>query len=98
MHVALRCEAGLVTEKITSYAEDGTVLSPEDIWDGSLTSSGAVTAKRLRGAKEVTLGSGLLLSHPGSRSLSGELRAVDPVRMIRLRQFNGYLSETGGNE
>ena len=86
MHMALRCEAGLITEKSTAYAEN-TALSPEELWDGSLTTSGAATAKRVSGSKNISMASAGLLSGPGRRQISGQLRAVDPVRALRLRQI-----------
>ena len=86
MHMALRCEAGLVTEKCTAYAEDGTVFSPEDIWDGRVTSSGVSAAKRVTGSAEVYMVSHGLLSRIGRREITGDLRALDPAGIKRLRQ------------
>lgn len=95
MHAALRCEAGLITGKSSVVSEEGCVLSPEDLWDGSISSSGAVTSKRVVGSKSVSMVSGGLLSRLGRRELTCELRAVDPVRSLRLRQI---VSPPGGTE
>ena len=86
MHMALRCEAGLVTEKCTVYAEDGTALSPEEIWDGHITSSGVSAAKRVSGSTEVSMVSRGLLSYVGRREITASLRALDPAGIKRLRQ------------
>ena len=86
MHMALRCEAGAVTGNRTAYAEDEHVLTAEDLWDGSITCSGTAAARRLCADKRVSVLSGGLLLRPGQRRLAGELRAVDPVFMLRLRQ------------
>ena len=85
MHMALRCEAGLLTEKLTTYSDEGTILAPEDLWDGTITSSG-LAAKRVSGSDEVSMVSRGLLSHIGKRQITGELRAVDPVSLLRIRQ------------
>lgn len=87
MHIALRCEAGILTGKSSVVSAEGRVLAPDDLWDGSISSSGAVTSKRVVGSKSVSMVSGGLLSRPGRRELTGELRAVDPVRSLRLRQI-----------
>lgn len=87
MHMALRCEAGLVTEKCTAYSSDEGVLSPEIIWSGSITTSGVAPMKRIRASDDVSMVSKGLLSHTGRRQLSAELRAVDPVSLLRLRQI-----------
>ena len=87
MHMALRCEAGLVTEKSTAYSSGGGILSPENIWAGSITTSGVAPAKRISASGDVSMVSKGLLSHTGRRQLSAELRAVDPVGLLRLRQI-----------
>lgn len=87
MHMALRCEAGQLTGKAAAFADDGSRLSAENLWDGSVTSSGPAPAKTVRGSKHVSMVSAGLLSRLGSRQLSGQLRAVDPVRALRLRQI-----------
>ena len=87
MHMALRCESGLVTEKSTAYSPDGGILSPERIWSGSITTSGVAPAKRICASSDVSMVSKGLLSHTGRRQLSAELRAVDPVSLLRLRQI-----------
>lgn len=87
MHMALRCEAGLVTEKCTAYSADGGILSPESIWNGTITTSGVAPAKRISANDDVSMMSKGLLSHTGRRQLSAELRAVDPVSLLRLRQI-----------
>ena len=87
MHMALRCEAGLVTEKSTAYSSGGGILSPENIWAGSITTSGIAPAKRISASGDVSMVSKGLLSHTGRRQLSAELRAVDPVGLLRLRQI-----------
>ena len=95
MHMALRCEAGLVTEKCTTYAEDGTALSPEEIWDGRITTSGVSAAKRVTGSAEVSMVSRGLLSRIGRREIKGDLRALDPVGIKRLRQTVGGTDDGG---
>lgn len=87
MHMALRCEAGLVTKKSTAYSDDGGILSPESVWSGSITTSGVAPAKRICASGDVSMVSKGLLSHTGRRQLSAELRAVDPVSLLRLRQI-----------
>ena len=87
MHMALRCEAGLISEKCTSYSDDGTALSPDDIWDGSITSSGVSPAKRVSGSADVAMVSRGLLSRLGRRHLSGYARVLDPVSLLRIRQI-----------
>ncbi len=98
MHMALRCEAGLVTEKSTAYSADGGVLSPEGIWSGSITTSGVAPAKRIRADGSVSMVSKGLLSHTGRRQLSAELRAVDPVSLLRLRQIVQSDAEDGESD
>ena len=95
MHMALRCEAGLVTEKCTSYSEDGSVLSTESVWDGSVTTSGAAPTKRVIGNGEVRLVSCGLLSGLGMREITDDLRAVDPVKLLRIRQTVRPSEESG---
>ena len=95
MHMALRCEAGLVTEKCTFYSEDGSVLSTESVWDGSVTTSGVTPAKRVIGNGEVRMVSRGLLSGIGEREITGSLRAVDPVRLLRIRQTVHPAEESG---
>ena len=96
MHMALRCEAGLITEKCTSYADDGTALSTDELWDGRITSSGLPAAKRVTGAADVSMVSRGLLSKVGTRQITGDLRAVDPVGMLRIRQAVGGTDDEGG--
>ncbi|GEM_PF-1246616 len=98
MHMALRCEAGLITEKFTCYSEDGSAISPEDIWDGSITSSGIAPAKRVSGSSDVAMVSRGLLSRLGRRSIEGELRAADPVSLLRIRQIAGSDDGSGGGD
>ena len=86
MHMALRCEAGLVTEKLTAYS-DGTALSPEEIWDGNIATSGVAGAKRVSGSAEVSMVSRGLLSGIGRRQLSSDMRALDPAGLLRVRQI-----------
>ena len=95
MHMALRCEAGLVTEKCSAYADDGSALSPEDLWDGSITSSGISAAKRVSGTAEVSMVSRGLLSKVGRREITGSLRATDPAALLRIRQA---VSGTGDDD
>lgn len=87
MHMAMRCEAGMTTEKLTCFAEDGTALSSDDIWDGSISSSGHIPSKVIRGSGNVSMVSDGLLRRLGKRSISAELRACDPVKLLRLRQI-----------
>ena len=87
MHMALRCEAGLISEKCTSYSDGGTALSPDDIWNGSITSSGVSHAKRVSGSADVAMVSRGLLSRLGRRHLTDDLRVLDPVSLLRLRQI-----------
>ena len=86
MHMALRCEAGLITEKCTSWSEDGTALSPDALWDGRVTSSGLPGAKRVTGNAEVSMVSRGLLSKIGRRQITGDFRALDPAGLLRVRQ------------
>ena len=96
MHMALRCEAGLVTEKYSAYGDDGIALSPEDLWDGSVTSSGVRPAKRVSGAAEVSMVSRGLLSKVGRRRLTGSIRALDPAALLRIRQaVSGSIDAAG---
>ena len=95
MHMALRCEAGLITEKCTSYSEDGTVLSPDTVWNGDITTSGVTPAKRVIGNGEVRMVSRGLLSGLGLREVKGDLRAVDPVKLLRIRQTVHPLEASG---
>ena len=95
MHMALRCEAGLITEKCTSYADDGTALSTDELWDGRITSSGLPAAKRVTAAADVSMVSRGLLSKVGRRQITGDLLAIDPVGTLRIRQaVNG--TDNGG--
>ena len=95
MHMALRCEAGLITEKCTSYADDGTALSTDELWDGRITSSGLPAAKRVAAAGDVSMVSRGLLSNIGRRQITGDLLAIDPVGTLRIRQaVNG--TDNGG--
>ena len=87
MHIALRCEAGLISEKYTSYSDEGFALSPDDIWYGSITSSGVSHAKRVSGSADVAMVSRGLLSRLGHRQITGEQRVLDPVSTLRLRQI-----------
>ena len=87
MHMALRCEAGLISEKCTSYSDEGTALSPENIWDGSITSSGVSPAKRVSGTADVAMVSRGLLHRLGRRHLTNDLRVLDPVSLLRIRQI-----------
>ncbi|MGX8774167.1 MAG: hypothetical protein ACSW8G_03830 [Bacillota bacterium] len=87
MHMALRCEAGIISEKCTPYSDEGHVLSPDDIWTGSVTSSGVAPAKRVSGSADVAMVSRGLLSRLGSRRIEGSLRVLDPAGMLRLRQI-----------
>ncbi len=89
MHMALRCEAGQISEKCTTYSDDGHVLSSGDLWDGSITSSGVAPAKRVSGSADVAMVSRGLLSKLGRRHLTGEMRVLDPVSMLRIRQIVG---------
>ena len=89
MHMALRCEAGLVTGKYSSFAGDGTALSPEDLWDGSITTSGVSPVKRVSATAEVSMVSRGLLSRIGRRKVTGSLRALDPAALLRIRQAAG---------
>ena len=86
MHMALRCEAGLITEKCTSYANDGTTLSADELWDGHITLSGLSAAKRVTAAADVSMVSRGLLSKVGRRQITGDLLAIDPVGALRIRQ------------
>lgn len=86
MHMALRCEAGLITEKCTSYADDGTALSTDELWDRHITSSGLPAAKRVTAAGDVSMVSRGLLSNIGRRQITGDLLAIDPVGTLRIRQ------------
>ena len=96
MHMALRCEAGLMTEKCTSYADDGTALSPDKLWDGRIISSGLSTAKRVTGSTDVSMVSRGLLSHVGRRHMTEDLRVVDPVGLLRIRQAVGGTGDAAG--
>lgn len=87
MHMALRCEAGLLTETSTSYSEEGTVLSSDDIWRGNITSSGLAGTKQVSASADVSMVSKGLLSNLGRRRLSASVRALDPTAMLRLRQI-----------
>ena len=89
MHMALRCEAGLITEKCTSYGDDGTALSTDKLWEGRITTSGLPAAKRVTGTADVSMVSRGLLSKVGRRQITGDLRAIDPVSMMRIRQAVG---------
>lgn len=93
MHMALRCEAGLITGKCTSYGEDSTALSPDELWDGSITSSGVSAGKRVHGSADISMVSRGLLSKVGHREITGDLRVLDPVSLLRLRQS---VSEASG--
>ena len=95
MHMALRCEAGLITEKCTAYSEDGSVLAPDSVWNGSITTSGVTPAKRVIGNGEVRLVSRGLLSGLGMREITDDLRAVDPVKLLRIRQTVRPSEESG---
>ena len=95
MHMALRCEAGLISEKCTSYSDEGTALSPDDIWDGNITSSGVSPAKRVSGSADVAMVSRGLLYRLGRRHISGYARVLDPVSLLRIRQI---ASPAGGDE
>lgn len=86
MHMALRCEAGLATGKCTAYAEDGSALSPDEIWDGQITASGVSAARRVSAGAEVSMVSRGLLSDLGRREITGSFRALDPAGLRRLRQ------------
>ena len=96
MHMALRCEAGLMMEKCTSYSDDGTALSPEELWDGHITSSGLSAAKRVTGTADVSMVSRGLLSKIGRRQITGNLHVLDPVNMLRVRQAVGGQEDEGG--
>lgn len=87
MHMALRCEAGLASGKSAAYSDDDSLLSSEDLWDGSIASSGSFPAARIRGSKTISMVSAGLLARLGRRTLSGELRVTDPARALRLRQM-----------
>lgn len=89
MHMALRCEAGLVTEKCSTYGNDGAALSSDGLWDGSITSSGVSPVKRVSGTAEVSMVSHGLLSRIGRRQVTGNLRALDPAALLRIRQAAG---------
>ena len=95
MHMALRCEAGLITEKCTSYSEDGIILSPDTVWNGNITTSGVTPAKRVIGTGEVRMVSHGLLSGLGRREITGDLRAADPVKLLRIRQTVRPSEESG---
>ena len=98
MHMALRCEAGLISEKCTSYAGDGTALSPDAIWDGHITSSGLAAAKRVTGSADVSMVSRGLLSHVGRRHITGGLRVLDPVGLLRIRQAVGVTEDSTADD
>ncbi len=95
MHMALRCEAGLITEKYTTYSEDATVLPSDAVWNGSITTSGVSPAKHVFGNGEVHMVSRGLLSGIGMREITGDLRAADPVKLLRIRQAVHSPEESG---
>ena len=97
MHMALRCEAGLTTEKHSTYAGDGTAFSPEDLWDGCITTSGVSVAKRISGAGEVSMVSRGLLSKVGRRKVTSSMRALDPTALLRIRQAAGETDAAADN-
>lgn len=95
MHMALRCEAGLITGKCQTYSENAAVLSSDALWNGSITTSGVSPAKRVFGNGEVRMVSRGLLSGIGVREITGDLRAVDPVKLLRIRQAVHPPEESG---
>lgn len=87
MHMALRCECGCITGKVICYSEDLTVLSPEEIWNGTVTSGRYGSIRNVRGSEEINMTSRGLLSSRAGAVIKGNAKAIDAPALSRIRSL-----------
>lgn len=79
MHIALRCQAGQITEKCTYYI-DGFPVDAAAIWKGDISVNNAGLHKNVTGQANISMLHQGLLRSLGTRRLSGSWLIIDPTK------------------
>lgn len=89
MHMALRCEAGLISERSMTYDESQQPLAPDAIWSGSITSSGSTLSGTVHGSDNVSMITSGILRDPQQAEIRGHVHIADPAAAVRARSIIG---------
>ncbi|MCF0144663.1 MAG: hypothetical protein HUJ79_06180 [Firmicutes bacterium] len=85
MHMALRCEAGQITGKTTTYDEDNSVADAGSLWDGTITTGRKGVFKNVEGSKDISMIARGVLYNRRTQNISDSAHAPDGVKYVRLK-------------
>ena len=84
MHIALRCQAGQLTEKNIYYSE-GFQKNPEGFWDGDVSVKRYGLYYSLSARENISMLHKGLIYAPGTTDINGSWYAIDPAKIRRQK-------------
>ena len=83
-HIALRCEAGQITEKTSSYINEEGITDSGTIWDGNISVDRKGIFSRVSGSKRISLIARGVLRVRETNELSDSAHVIDAVKFVRV--------------
>ena len=83
MHIALRCKAGQITEKTTSYLNNENLSYFRDVREENIIVRQKILYKTLSCEKSISMVSKGVLRTLGNNTISDSFNAIDQTRFVR---------------